>query len=202
MCLVFYKFLKLYLPGMVNFPLYLHSCLSQYPINLSGYLLNLLHQEVLVEILCIQIRVRWGWSMLYFRTYWLYNACRIYQLMWGQWYGYMMLRLHILSCDWAIGSGNDGAAFGTCVVIGWAGICLGNGIGWCVLNFLLSPALPWPILGLGIGWVGCPLSPGCTNKVGCMLCIGSVDNDLCLPGLTCGFRTLFMDCVFLVLWCH
>ena len=36
---------------MVSFPLYLCFCLSQYPTNLSGYLSNLLHQEVLVEVL-------------------------------------------------------------------------------------------------------------------------------------------------------
>ena len=94
---------------------------------------------------------------------------------------------HTLSCGWATGLGNDGAAFGTCVVIGWACICLGNGICWCVLNFLLSLALPWPILGLEIGCMSCPLSTGCTNEVGGMLCIGSVNNGLYLPGLTCGF---------------
>ena len=50
-CPVFQKPLKLCLPGMVNFPLHLHSCLSQFPINLSGYLSNSLHQEVLVGVL-------------------------------------------------------------------------------------------------------------------------------------------------------
>ena len=43
--------------------------------------------------------------------------------------------------------------------------------------------------------MGCPLSTGCTNEVGGMLCIGSVDNGLCLPGLTCGFRPLFPLCI-------
>ena len=45
-----------------------------------------------------------------------------------------------------IGSCNDGASFGAGVGIGWASICLGNGIGWFVLIFLLSPVLPWPFL--------------------------------------------------------
>ena len=36
---------------MVNSPLCLHFCLSQCPVNLSGYLSNLLHQEVLVGVL-------------------------------------------------------------------------------------------------------------------------------------------------------
>ena len=95
MCLVFCKFLKLYLPETVSFPLYLPSCLSHYPINLSSYLSNLLHQEVLWRS-SIWIMIRGVWPMLYFRTYWLYNACRIYWLMLGQWYGYKMLRLHIV----------------------------------------------------------------------------------------------------------
>ena len=102
---------------------------------------------------------------------------------------------YTFSCNWGTGSGNDGVVFGTCGVIGWAGICLGNGIAWCVLNFLLSPALPWPILGLGIGCVGCPLSTGCTNEVDGMLCLGSVGNGLCLPGLTCEFKPLFTPCI-------
>ena len=36
---------------MGNFLLYLHSCLSHCQINLSGYLWDQLHQEVLVEVL-------------------------------------------------------------------------------------------------------------------------------------------------------
>ena len=36
---------------------------------------------------------------------------------------------------------------------------------------------------------------GCTNEVDGMLCIGSVDNGLCLPGLTCGFRPIFVPCI-------
>ena len=88
------------------------------------------------------------------------------------------------SCDWTIGSGNESASFGAGVGIGWAGVCLGNGIGWFVLIFLLSPALPWPNLGLGIGCVGGPLSTGCVGLVGGMLCVGSVGNGLCLSGLT------------------
>ena len=43
--------------------------------------------------------------------------------------------------------------------------------------------------------MGRPWSTGCTNEVGGMLCIGSVDNSLCLPGLTCGFRPLFALCI-------
>ena len=99
------------------------------------------------------------------------------------------------TCDWIIGSGNGSAVFGTCAVIGWAGVCWGNGIGWFVLTFLLSPALPWPILGLGIGCVGSPLSTWCTNNVGGKLCVGSDGNGLCFPSLTCGFRPLFAPCI-------
>ena len=36
---------------MVSFHLYLYFCPSQYPVSPSSYLLNLLHQEVLVEVL-------------------------------------------------------------------------------------------------------------------------------------------------------
>ena len=43
--------------------------------------------------------------------------------------------------------------------------------------------------------MGCPLSKGCTNEVDGMLCIGSVDNGLCLPSLTCGFRPWFALCI-------
>ena len=51
MCPVFHIFLKLYLPEIENFLLYLHSCLSHCLINLSSYLRDQLHQEVLVEVL-------------------------------------------------------------------------------------------------------------------------------------------------------
>ena len=43
--------------------------------------------------------------------------------------------------------------------------------------------------------MGCPWSTGCTNKVGGMLCAGCVDNGVCLPGLTCGFKPLFEPCI-------
>ena len=42
---------KLCLLGMGNFPLCLDFSLCHFTINLSGYLLNLLHQEVLVEVM-------------------------------------------------------------------------------------------------------------------------------------------------------
>ena len=48
---VFHMSLKLCLPGMVNSPLCLYFGLYHFPINLSSYLLNLLHQEILVEVL-------------------------------------------------------------------------------------------------------------------------------------------------------
>ena len=96
--------------------------------------------------------------------------------------------------DWTIGLGSDGASFGAGVDIGWASICLVNGIGWFVQFFLLSPALPWPILGLGIGCVGSPLLTGCVRLVGGVLCVGSIGNGLCLSGLTCGFIPLFTPC--------
>ena len=97
---------------------------------------------------------------------------------------------HTFTCDWVIGSGNGSAVFGTSVVIGWAVVCWGDGIGWFVLTFLLSPALPWPILGLGIGCVGGPLL---------ILWVGSDGNGLCFPGLTCGSRPLFVPCISSIL---
>ena len=81
-CLVFHIFLKLYLPEMENFLLYLHSCLSHCPINLSGYLRDQLYQEVLVEVLHMD-QILWRWPMLYFGTYLWYDACRIYLLSLG-----------------------------------------------------------------------------------------------------------------------
>ena len=43
--------------------------------------------------------------------------------------------------------------------------------------------------------MGCPLSTDCTNDMSGMLCVGSVDNGLGLPSLTCGFRPLSAPCI-------
>ena len=44
------------------------------------------------------------------------------------------------------------------------------------------------MLGLGIGCVGGLLSMGCARLTGGVPCVGSVGNDLCLSGLTCGVQ--------------
>ena len=36
---------------------------------------------------------------------------------------------------------------------------------------------------------------GCARLVGGVLCVGSIDNDVYLTGLTCGFNPLFMTCI-------
>ena len=90
-----------------------------------------------------------------------------------------------LTCDWLTDLGNGCVVFGTCVTIGWASVCRGKGIGWFVLTFLFNPALPWPILGLGMGCVGCPLS---------MSWIGNEGDGFCLPGLTCVSKLLSAPC--------
>ena len=55
------------------------------------------------------------------------------------------------------------------------------------------------MFGLGIGYVGSPLSTGHANKVGGLLCIHSVGNDLCLPSLTWGSKPLFALCISSIL---
>ena len=43
--------------------------------------------------------------------------------------------------------------------------------------------------------MGSPLSTGCARLVGSVLCVGSVGDGLCFPGLTCGFVPLFAPCI-------
>ena len=46
-----------------------------------------------------------------------------------------------------------------------------------------------------MGCVDGPLTTGCTRLVGGILCLDSVGNGLCLPGLTCGFISLLAPCI-------
>ena len=57
----------------------------------------------------------------------------------------------MLPCDWGTDSGNGCTVLGAGIGIGGVGIRIGLGMGRVTLGFLLIPAMPCPILDLGIG---------------------------------------------------
>ena len=68
-------------------------------------------------------------------------------------------------------------------------VCLSIGMGGITLGFLLSPALPCPILGLGMG-IGGLMSVGSLLSIDCVCCVGDVITDFCHSGFTCRFKPL------------
>ena len=106
---------------------------------------------------------------------------------------------NILSCNWTTDSGNGCTALGAGVGIGGAGVFIGFSMGGVTLGFLLIPALPCPVLGLGMDdtiFVGDPWSIGCVWCVGLVWCVGGVGCvigvtiDFWCSGLTCSIKPL------------
>ena len=90
-----------------------------------------------------------------------------------------------------VGIGRAGIGIGGAGIGIQTGVCLGIGVGGITLGFLLSPALPCPILGLGMG-IGGLMSVDSLLSIGCVCCVGSIVTDFCCSGLTCGFKPLSM----------
>ena len=146
-----HTFSKLCPLGMENFPQNLYSCLCPSPINLSYCLLHLLHQGALVEVSeMVHDKVGIGLWSIQGSTVCLMLAGvgeLKQQLQW-----HMMLWLSsFLRLGYRFSNGCT--TFGAGVGIGGAGVCIGFGMGGVTLGFLLVPALPCLILGLGMGGI-------------------------------------------------
>ena len=136
--------------------------------------------------------------MFSLRFYWLCDLAGVGWTKVGGFIGTWCCGI-VLSWDWATGSANGCTAFGAGVGIGGAGVCNGFGMGRVTLVFLLIPALPCPILGLGmcgIIFVGGPWSIVCVWCIGLVWHVGGVGSvvgatiDFWHSGLMWGIKPL------------